>query len=280
MRKVKSILLFLLGISLSACGTYVPNIQEIGDDAQGELLVKAIVGSIHCEIRNAVNTVINNDIKDSKQNGVRYAEFLDNWAAQIALTLQVEEKSTINPTALWTPPGSPHSIFTLGGGLNFSADATRKDILNYYYTVKELKALGPCPTNYVQEHPPGSLLIQNDLKLAQWLSAQVTLAAVGQIGVPRGPKTALKQNALSHEVKFELVTTGSINPAWKLIRFSFDQSGSLFATTRDRTHDLIITLGPVDPQNTDTLAPTAQGSFFTTLLGAVLSSSIRGGSSP
>ena len=72
-------------VSLLGCGTVVPNIQEIGDDAQGELLLKAIVGSIHCEIRNAINIVIDNDIKDSKDNGIRYAAFLDNWGAQIAL---------------------------------------------------------------------------------------------------------------------------------------------------------------------------------------------------
>jgi hypothetical protein len=177
-----------------------------------------------------------------------------------------------------TPPGFP--AFTLGGSLNGSADATRTDILNYYYTVKDIMAIGPCPTNYVQDHPPGSLLIENDLKLAQWLSAQVTLAAVGQINVPLGPKTALKQNALSHEVRFEVISTGSINPAWKLIKATIDQSGVLFSGARDRTHDLIITLGPIDPTLTDTLAPTAQGTFITTLLGATLSNLTRSSSFP
>jgi hypothetical protein len=51
---------------LSSCGTVVPNIQEIGDDAQGELLIKAIAGSVHCEIRNAIITVIGNDKKTSR----------------------------------------------------------------------------------------------------------------------------------------------------------------------------------------------------------------------
>jgi hypothetical protein len=90
---------------LMGCGTHVPEIQEVGDDAQGELLVKAIVGSIRCEIRDAVNKVITADLNAAAPNkGIVYTKFLDKWAAQVALTLQIDEKSTLNPSAVWTPP--------------------------------------------------------------------------------------------------------------------------------------------------------------------------------
>jgi hypothetical protein len=274
--KIAIPILMMAVITLSGCGTAVPNIQEIGDDTQGEYLVKAIVGSIRCSLRNAIYTVMTNDYNDALKynNGHRYAAFLDNWGVLVAVTLQVEEKTTVNPTAVWTPPGMP--VFTLGGSLTGSSDATRKDVLNYYYTVAELKDLGPCRTNYVQEHPPGSLLIDNDLKIDQWLSSQINLSALNEISFPNGSSTIVKQNAISHEVKFEIISTGSINPAWKLTRFTVNQSGSLFAATRDRVHDLQITLGPKDPTQKDTLAPTAQGQFFTNQLGFTIST-ITGG---
>jgi len=266
---------------LVGCGATVPDIQEVGDDdAQGDLLVKAIVGSIHCELRNAINSVIDNDIESSRASKTpRQAAYLDSWGVQLALTLQVEEKTTINPAAVWTPPSVIKNVFTLGGSLTGSADATRIDKLNFYYTIAELRSYGHCPTNYVQSHPPGSLLIQSDLKLSTWLSNQVTLVALGQIGVPSGPNTVLKQNALSHEIKFEVITSGGISPTWKITRFTVDQSGTLFSTSRDRLHDLLMTLGPVDPNLKDTLAPTAQDQFFSSLLGSAVNG-MRSGTLP
>ena len=57
MLAIRWIAIVLAALSLTACGTYVPDIQEIGDDTQGFFLVKAIIGSIHCELRNAVAEV-------------------------------------------------------------------------------------------------------------------------------------------------------------------------------------------------------------------------------
>jgi hypothetical protein len=49
-----------------------------------------------------------------------------------------------------------------------------------------------------------------------------------------------------HDVKFEVLSSGNITPAWKLTNATVDQTGSLFSTSRDRTHDLLITMGPGD----------------------------------
>jgi hypothetical protein len=54
----------------------------------------------------------------------------------------------------------------------------------------------------------------------------------------------LKQNVLSHEIKFDITDTGNVTPGWKLTRVSLNQSGNLLSATRDRTNDLTITLGP------------------------------------
>jgi len=266
---------FSIALALAGCGTFVPEIQEFPyDSTDGELLVHAIVVSVHCELRNAIATVINNDLLAAKRNkGARQAAYLDNWGAQLALTLQVEEKTTLNPTAAWTPHSALTSIFTLNGGLNLSADATRIDKLNYYYTVKELYTQGSCPQNFSLPHAPGSLLIQSDLKLAQWLSSQVLEVGTAEVGVPNSPDTILKQNALSHEVTFEVVSGGNIVPAWKLVESTVGQTGSLFTASRDRRHDLTITFGPVDPTMKGTLAPTAQGVFVSSQIGLAVSNS-------
>lgn len=65
----------------------------------------------------------------------------------------------------------------------------------------------------------------------------------------------LKTNVLSHDVKFDLVTSGGVTPAWKLTTATVNQSGTLFSTSRDLTHDLIITLGPGDKTGFTTDAP-------------------------
>lgn len=258
--KLPLVALCCTGLTLGGCGTYVPNIQEIGNDTQGEDLIKAIVGSIHCDLRKAVYTVIGNDNNDAARDnrGNRYAAFLDNWGVQMSLTLTVEEKTTINPAAVWSPLG----WFILGASVTGSADATRKDILNYFYTIADLYKYGKCPTDWVQPHPPGSLLIRNNLKIDQWLSAQVTLSGTGQVGYPSSPDTVLKQNALSHEVKFEVISSGSVSPGVNIPTFTLNKASSLLTASRDRTHDLLVTFGPIDPKQTNTLAPLALGSFL------------------
>ena len=49
---------------------------------------------------------------------------------------------------------------------------------------------------------------------------------------------------LSHEVSFEVVTSGGINPAWTLTEATINQGGTFLQATRDRTHTLLITMGP------------------------------------
>jgi hypothetical protein len=52
------------------------------------------------------------------------------------------------------------------------------------------------------------------------------------------------KDTVSLEIKFIIVTSGSITPTWKLVRLSANSGSSpLFNTGRTRTHDLIITIG-------------------------------------
>jgi hypothetical protein len=228
----------LMIFMLTGCGLFVPEIRDFpngGSYASNNALVQAIVRSIHCELEDAVTKVLN-----AKANGAFDALFLRRWGAEVALTIQLEEKSTANPNAVWMPISPPTSIFALSGTFTGSADATRIDKVNFYYKVSDLY-LGPngkCQRDTTA--PTDSLLIQSDLKLAEWLDVMVNGVATGQI------TSIANQNVLSHEVTFEIDTSGSITPAWKLVRATFNQSGNFLTGLRNRKHDLIITFAPLD----------------------------------
>jgi hypothetical protein len=267
----------LLNLLAGGCGLFVPEIQDFPATApDGQLLVQAIITSVHCEVADAVKAVIDADRLGAAVNGRRSAAWLDHWGAQMTLTLTVEEKSTLNPTAVWTPLSPPTSIFTLAGTATLSSDATRTEKLNFYYTVPQLYKRAPCTTGIQPQAPATSLLIQSDLKLKEWLFDQLPPVGTGEVNQPISPGGVFKQNVLSHEVKFEVVSAVGITPAWKLIRANFNQTGPLFATMRDRIHDLLITFGPIDPtQINGGLVTAATNSHLASEVGLSVSNNLR-----
>jgi hypothetical protein len=249
----------------SSCGTYVPNIQELSGNADdGLLLVQAIVQSIHCELRRSVNDLIDND---ETLNRTRTAPWFDTWGVQIGLTLTIEESSSLSPNSLWTRPGNPGAVFEFGGGGSLSSTATRTDKLSYYYTVHQLRAMGRC--SVPPPKAPQSLLVRSDLKLEEWLDAAVLGYSTHAITVPANPTTYLQQNALSHEVKFQVVSSADVNPAWELKNISYDQKSSLFSARRDRTHDLTMTFGPA-ARGIDGLTGAAEAAFLSSQIGLAI----------
>lgn len=74
---------------------------------EGQQLVDSIAYNIKCEIQDSVYKIYNNP------DHPRKSTFLDTWGAQTTLSLQVEEKSTLNPTANWIPPNPATALFNL-----------------------------------------------------------------------------------------------------------------------------------------------------------------------
>jgi hypothetical protein len=64
---------------------------------------------------------------------------------------------------------------------------------------------------------------------------------------PANQNGPLKTNVLSQEVKFDVISTGTVSPGWKLTTATVNQSGNLLSATRDRTQDLSVIFGPMDP---------------------------------
>jgi hypothetical protein len=259
-------------LCLGGCGTVVPEIRDFPNNtsyADNNQLVQAIIQSIHCELEDAVTRVINVGPTPNS------AQFLRKWGAQVALTLQLEEKTIVNPTAAWTPASPASAIFTLGGGLSGTVDATRVDKVNFYYKVSELYRGRKVSCSRNPNPPPDSFLIKSDLKLAEWLDAMINGVATGDI------TSVGKQNVLSHQITFEVVSSGNITPAWKLVRATVNQGGSLFTTSRDRKHDLVITFGPLDTtQSGNFLLPIAEQTHISSQLTSGIATGVKNAVGP
>jgi hypothetical protein len=245
-----------LVLMLGACGLRIPEIQEFPQDTvDGQMLVHAIMQNVTCEVQDAVVYLYEQDALLVRRNqGFRNTAFLDNWGAQILLILTIGEKTSINPVINWLTPSAKSAPFNLGAGGTLSFDAGRVEKVRAYHTIRELRRLGYCDP---RSRSNGPSLLQSDLKLRQWLVYTVMLGGTGQIDYPTRASNPFKQEVISHAVKFEILSTGTLTPGWKLSRLSVNQSGTFLSASRQRTHDLVITLGPIDPATLDPKAKRA-----------------------
>lgn len=274
LRSVLLPLVFTLGFT--GCGTVVPDLHEPLDGPNGVNLVPQIVQSIHCEVRNAVGFVLGSDERQAERRnrGVRHADWLRKWGVQIVLTLTVKEKTSIEPTIVGMPPSPATALFTITGSGELSSEATRIDKLSYFYTIPELAAQGACPPGQV-DRSGSSLLIKSDLKLAGWLNDQVVVSQSGPVRFPDSPAGIFRQDVLSHNVRFQVVTSGAVTPGWKLVRAVVNPSGPFLTASRDRTHDLLVTFGPLDPTQPNALSRPAADSSLASQVGQAISTYSR-----
>jgi hypothetical protein len=251
-----------------------------------------VAGQVVCELRRAVRRVV---ITDRPTEFVQTPGapppppprdlnwFVNKWAVQVTLNLIIVENTALTPgvslnnvyrNATTTFPGAaavttPQS-FSLGLGGTASSTATRNDKLNMFFTVKELlygapsieKPCIPPPTD-------ADVFLQSDLKIYDWLSAALLPYGADIVDYANN---STAQNAITHDVKFEIVSSGNINPQWKLVRVTANTSPTLLAAGRDRTQELIITFGPAQK---GMLAPAAASSHQATETGAAVGQAIQ-----
>lgn len=247
MSKTRSIVALLLSSTLgtAACGTYVPRLEEpVTSEPEGQNLIRSIVVNIDCEIRNAINEVIARDIADVR-DGVataRRTEWLERWGVQSTLNLQASERSTANPSIDWFPPISAN--FSLGANANLSAEASRENKIGSYYTIQEILQRGPCSP---ASRSNGLFMLQNDLKLAEWLYKVVMIDRMEIAPIPHDKSSPVGQDVITHHITFEVVSGGGLTPSWRLAEANINQGGTFLGASRTRKHDLALTLGPADP---------------------------------
>jgi hypothetical protein len=242
---------FLLICGLGGCGTYVPDMREWpnNNEAGATALVDAIVRSVRCQLKNAVTGAVQADVAQARLRASHraYTDFLNDWGAEVSFTFTIVEKSAVNPAAVWVPPSPTSAVFTLGGDANLSTQATRVEKLNFFYTVKDLYLRDGQVCDASGEDPSGSFLIKNDLKIVELLDFRISPAVTGNATTPNDANTSSgDKNVMSHEITFEVTTSGDLTPTWVLSRATVNATGAFLGASRDRTHDLIITFGPLD----------------------------------
>lgn len=245
---------------LSACGIAPPQLTEAWEEREIDNDMEyRIKRSIFCEVVSAINKV--NYFYEST-TGSRDVIPKD-YGVQLQTTLTVEENTAINPSISYnkTFPSATESrvnvgqTFNLGFGGTLSATASRIDTAYSYYVVGKIAGEGKqkdyCfnPKEFPIDRHGSSLLLQSDLGIERYLKNAVKASVVIPSSVPSKKKKDVKLDVYSYEVKFVLVTNGSINPTWRLVNVS-SGTGSLplFGAGRTRTHDLLLTFGP----NSDT----------------------------
>jgi hypothetical protein len=267
----------LLLCGLGGCCTYVPSLRDFpnNDDVGAELMVHAIVRSVECQLKNAVTNFVRTDVRAARLRASHwtYSDFLNDWGAEVAFTFTIVEKSDVNSTGVWMPLSPLSSVFTLGASADVSAQATRVEKLNYFYPVRGLFIReGQPPCDASREDPSGSFLIKNDLKIAELLDFRTISVVTGNAP---GPISGDK-NVLSHQITFQVVTGGGLTPTWVLTRGTINGSGTFLSGSRDRTHDLVITFGPLDkPLGGRSLIAIAEQSHMTSQINGGFSTSLR-----
>jgi len=172
--------------------------------------------------------------------------------------------------------------FNLGFGATLSSTATRVDKFDPYWSIAFLmirdtagSACKKVNGEYVNDlfkqlgwTPASSspFILESDLGIEEWLEGAMMvdylLHSVGASatkggggahggggrgaggGAGTGSGGGQNPDTVSYEIKFVIVSNGSITPTWKLVKVSANTSGTFFSTGRTRTHDLIITIGP------------------------------------
>src|SRR5262249_49098649 len=120
--------------------------------------------------------------------------------------------------------------FTLGLGGTLSSDATRTDKLTMFFafrdffevrgnSVRQRRGIFPRPpygTCLPNSPNNADLFIQSDLKLRDWLYAAALPVLTGITDYSK--VTDATDGILSHDIKFEIVSSGSVNPTWTLVQ--------------------------------------------------------------
>jgi hypothetical protein len=281
----RKILASIFGASLvGGCGTYVPDVLEFwaGPDDLG-IKVNSIASQVKCELEEAVRDRISRD----RALRPRHLAWLETWGAQVTLSFVIDEKTLFNPGATLKTPlqnaivpfptGGNLTIgqnFSLGLGLTTSAGATRTSKVIMLFSFAEMLKRGVRPSDRTCLPDPvnGDLFVTSRLKLKEWLYAATftQFTGIGQL---------IPKDAITHQIKYTIVSNGGVTPTWTLVRVNAGSSSSLplFGANRERTQDLTITLGPVVQGigSPPALATAAQNSHLASEIGNAVAAGIK-----
>lgn len=266
-------LVFLSG-ALVGCAVNVPHLGgKPGSEKSQEIWEGDLIEHVECELKTAiVGTRAEWDAQHGNTlNKTNKPFFLDGWGAKVNLTMQVDVKSTTNPSLTWTDP-LQNALKTFpengnitiarsrafGIGINASRQITREEVVGYLYDFADFNwaAATPLspempPSKYIaQECKATDLVPNNDLRIYDFLHAKMLLAARDGALPAADPKS--KYETLTFQVKFIVTQSASINPSWKLVELAINPGNSLlYNGQRVRSNTLLITFGKVKAKEPD-----------------------------
>jgi hypothetical protein len=205
--RARLIAVVLAALGLTNCGLAIPDIREVwdadrpADPEKGQDAISAtaqiefaIKKRVYCELKDAVKAVNENTVTNQTSDGriVISKPLPDNWGAQVSLSLQVDEQSSLSPGVAFNEVlpnaikafGPASSVttaqsFNLGFGGTLSSTATRIDTFDPYWSIAYLMIDDPksvCKPGhdfFEQLHwvPDKSspFLLESDLGIERWL---------------------------------------------------------------------------------------------------------------
>jgi len=240
--KLGILALFLVGPS--ACGTYVPPVEEFNERIYGTRALEVKVKQkIFCELQQSVY-VLNYNPAERGISGK--TPLPQSWGVAVTISFMVIENSSLGPNLFIISP-KPSQIFTSHLGAIVSSEATRTDKYTFYYTIKDLQKPNDACVLEDDQHRNGipaldfqgnSFLLTSNLGIYDWPRTAISVRDSVHISAKS------KQEVISYDVKFDIVTSGSVTPTWSLERVRTG-GDNFFTAKRERTHELILTFGPV-----------------------------------
>jgi hypothetical protein len=236
-------LLGAVSILLAGCVT-VPQLEP------NNIRVSEVIERVRC------------DLADALPDEAKYPWTAD-WVARIDLTLVVNEQAGFTPTVSFIDLRRPEIVpgigtfmqnFTLGVGAGANSTAVRNDNMTFTVSLEELRYKRQTQACTFSS----GIGLDGDLGLKEWVASALEPVDRGLLTVgyhpsvpgrsrraPRPPRPGTDPpiDAISHQVQFIVVLSGSISPNWTLTRFRGPTvSGNLAAASRSRTHTLGVVL--------------------------------------
>jgi len=248
----------LITLALGGCGISVPQIEELWEPVN-------VVPSMETNIKQKIFCETVRALRDVKENITVNGQPVipDSYGVQMQITLTVEEVGALNPSVGSNnvlPNAVSHNVtvgqsFQLNTAATLSSTATRTDTSYSYYNVGKIAAKGANPFCDQPDNLNGSSpLLKSDLGIDGFLREVAPGAAVFHSSAPAsgGAGKTSKYDVFSYEIKFAVVTNGSISPVWKLVNLNAGNGSLPLANAgRTRTHDLTLTFGPGTNEPTD-----------------------------
>jgi hypothetical protein len=310
-------------LTLSGCGFGVPNMRlSLGDDAKKEGLRESnLVAFVKCQLHEAVQHALDQDARDEQAitkgtNGTPeypHLDWLRSWGAAVSMKIVVDEKSTVAPgITLNSPMENVVSSFASGGnvtasqsfnlgiGASFSSDATRTETVSFYFPFQQLldEEFRPHDKSDCKELPQFPKTLDGDLKLEDFMMDKYYMATNTGVLLKKPAKAGAKFgrdsevnfdssvspfDTFTYEVQFVVAESGSLTPAWKLIRISANNTGTLFNGGRTRTDDILFTMGKAvttaDGKNVQP-STAAANQNLANLIGQAVAASLRNQMTP